>query len=144
MKIISEFKAFAMRWNVIDLAVWVIIWGAFWKIVSSLVSDLITPFIWILIWWVNLSMMSYSIKNMNWWIVSINYGKFLQTLFDFMIIALSIFVIIKLINKAQDTIIKKEKKEEIIEMQKKSDDLLVLEEIRDLLKTQKTVKKEAK
>jgi large-conductance mechanosensitive channel len=61
-----------------------------------------------------------------------------------MIIALSIFVIIKLINKAQDTIIKKEKKEEIIEMQKKSDDLLVLEEIRDLLKTQKTVKKEAK
>lgn len=140
MKIMDEFKAFAMRGNVIDLAVWVVIWGAFWKIVSSLVADVITPVVWILIGWIDFKTLWYTVNNLKWETVTIAYGIFLQSLFDFLIIAFSIFMVVKLINKAQEKVIKKHKAEEKKEEIKKADDILLLEEIRDLLKWDKKEK----
>ena len=132
MKIFEEFKAFAMKWNVVDMAVWVVIGTAFWKIVSSLVSDVITPSVWILVWWVDFTKWGYSMKSpVTWTEVLIAYWKFLQTLFDFVIIAFSIYLVIKIMTKSWEKVIKKWKKEEVI---KKPDDILLLEEIRDLLK----------
>ncbi len=140
MKIIDEFKAFAMRGNVIDLAVWVVIWASFWKIVSSLVADIITPWVGIVVGWLDFTKLWYTMKNIKWEEVTIAYGNFLQTLFDFLIIAFAIFMVIKVINKAQEKVIKKQKDEAKKEEAKKSEDLLVLEEIRDLLKWDKKEK----
>lgn len=140
MKILEEFRTFAMKGNVIDLAVWVVIWGAFWKIVSSLVADVITPTVWILVWWINFTKLGYTIKNLKWEEVTITYGNFLQTTFDFLIIAFSIFMVVKVINRAQEKIIKKQKAEEKKEEAKKADDVVLLEEIRDLLKWDKKTK----
>lgn len=140
MKTLEEFKAFAMKGNVIDLAVWVVIGWSFWKIVSSLVADVITPTVWILVWWINFTKLGYTIRNLKWEEVTITYGNFLQTLFDFLIIAFSIFMVVKLINKAQEKVIKKQKAEEKKEIQKKADDVLLLEEIRDILKWEKLIK----
>ncbi len=140
MKILGEFKTFAMKGNVIDLAVWVVIGWAFWKIVSSLVADIITPTVWILVWWIDFTKLGYTIRNIKWNEVTITYGNFFQTLFDFLIIAFSIFMVVKLINKAQEKVIKKQKAEEKKEILKKADDVILLEEIRDLLKANKWVK----
>ncbi len=140
MKILGEFKTFAMKGNVIDLAVWVVIGWAFWKIVSSLVADIITPTVWILVWWIDFTKLGYTIRNIKWSEVTITYGNFLQTLFDFLIIAFSIFMVVKLLNKAQEKVIKKQKAEEKKEILKKADDIILLEEIRDLLKADKWVK----
>lgn len=140
MKILGEFKTFAMKGNVIDLAVWVVIGWAFWKIVSSLVADIITPTVWILVWGIDFTKLGYTIRNIKWNEVTITYGNFLQTLFDFLIIAFSIFMVVKIINKAQEKVIKKQKAEEKKEILKKADDVILLEEIRDLLKANKWVK----
>jgi len=137
MKLLNEFKSFAMKGNVIDLAVWVVIGTAFGKIVSSLVADIITPTLWVLVWWVDFTKWWYSTTTLAWWEVMIAYGKFLQTMFDFIIIAFSIFIVIKILNKAQEKVIKKAEKDDKKEVVKKSDDLIVLEEIRDLLKSTK-------
>lgn len=139
MKILQEFKTFAMKGNVIDLAVWVVIWGAFWKIVSSLVADIITPAFWILIWGINFKNLGYTIRNLKWDEVTITYGNFLQSMFDFIIIAFSIFMVIKIINKAQEKIIRKEKVEEKKEEIKREENIILLEEIRDLLKDDRKV-----
>lgn len=144
MKILEEFKTFAMKGNVIDLAVWVVIWGAFWKIVSSLVADVITPTVWILVWWINFTKLGYTITNLKWVEVTITYGNFLQTTFDFLIIAFSIFIVVKIINRAQEKVIKKQKADEKKEEAKKADDILLLEEIRDLLKWDKKSKTASK
>lgn len=128
-KFVWDFKKFALKGNVIDLAVAVVIWTAFWKIVSSLVADIITPVFWIILWWVNFSSLKYTI-----WDSSITYWNFLQSIFDFIIIALAIFIFVSIISKASEKIIKKEEEQKIEETPKKSDDILLLEEIRDLLK----------
>lgn len=140
MKIFDEFKSFAMRGNVIDLAVWVVIGAAFWKIVSSLVADIITPTVWVIVWWVNFTKLWYTITDLKGQEVTIAYGNFLQTLFDFIIIAFAIFMVVKVINKAQEKMIKKQKADEKKEIVKKADDVVLLEEIRDLLKGDKWVK----
>ncbi|MGP7818311.1 large conductance mechanosensitive channel protein MscL [Niallia sp. 01092] len=119
----KEFKQFAMKGNVVDLAVGVIIGTAFSKIVSSLVKDVIMPIIGIIIGGLDFTTLSITYKKAN-----ILYGQFIQTVFDFFIIAFSIFMVIKVINKFK-------KKEEIKEEVKKADakeELLM--EIRDLLK----------
>lgn len=94
-KFIEEFKAFAMKGNVIDMAVGVIIGGAFGKIVSSLVADVITPLIGILTGNTDLSSLKIVLSEKN----AINYGAFIQNIIDFVIIALSIFLVIKIANK---------------------------------------------
>lgn len=127
-KELQEFREFVLRGNVLDLAVGVIIGGAFSKIVSSLVNDVLMPLIGILIGGVDFKNLTLTIGD-----AKITYGNFIQNVIDFLIIAACIFVIVKVINK----IIKPLKKEEPKEEPKKPDDIILLEEIRDLLKKKK-------
>lgn len=134
-KFIEDFKSFAMKGNVIDLAVGVVIGGAFGKIVTSLVNDIITPLISLVMGKGNLPDLSIDIagqKGVEGY-VGILYGQFIQNIIDFLIIALSIFVVIKLIGKFKR---KEEKAEEavVIEEEKPSKEQELLTEIRDLLK----------
>jgi len=130
MKIISEFKQFAMRGNVVDLAVGVIIGGALGKIVSSLVSDIIMPPIGIILGGVNFSDLKIVLKPgaREAVPVTLNYGSFLQSAVDFLIIALAIFVMIKGINAVA------KKKEEPAKPAEIPNQEKLLMEIRDLLK----------
>lgn len=133
MKIIQEFKAFAMRGNVIDMAVGIIIGGAFGKIVSSIVNDIIMPPIGLLVGGVNFSDLKFVMKDAVGDIpaVTLNYGNFIQVLFDFLIIAFSIFMVIKVMNAA------KKKEEAPVEEPKApepTNEEKLLSEIRDLLK----------
>ncbi len=93
---LQEFRQFALRGNVIDLAVGVVIGGAFGKIVTSLVNDIITPIIGILLRGIDVSTLAFIVGN-----AKINYGSFLQSIIDFLIIALAIFVAIKQITKVR-------------------------------------------
>lgn len=134
MKIIKEFKAFAVKGNVIDMAVGVIIGTAFGKIVSSLVGDVVMPAFGFILSGMNLSHLSWVIKEAAGQTpaVVVNYGKFLQALLDFLIIAWAVFVAIKVINSL------KERKEEAKAAEAPaalSKQELLLTEIRDLLKT---------
>ena len=131
-KIIGEFKEFISRGNVLDLAVGVIIGGAFSKIVSSLVYDVFMPLIGVIIGGLDFSSLTIKVKD-----ASINYGLFLQNIVDFLLMAICIFIIVKVVNKVRDGL---ENKQEIVEETKevvKSNEELLLEEIRDLLKENK-------
>ena len=132
-KMVQEFKTFISRGNVVDLAVGVVVGGAFSKIVSSLVDNIIMPIVGIIIGGIDFTNLSLTIFN-----VKIQFGLFLQNIVDFLIIAFCIFVVIKLINKFT----RKESKKEEPKKTTKSDEVILLEEIRDLLKkdTQKTTK----
>ena len=117
MKIIDDFKKFALKGNVIDMAVGVVVGGAFSKVVSSVVSDLITPIIGVLTAGVDF-------KELKWVIASkvaedgtvvetaITYGNFIQNVVDFLIIGFSIMFVVKTINKAKDLSEAKKKAEE--------------------------------
>lgn len=120
---VEEFKKFALKGNVVDMAVGVIIGAAFGKIVSSLVTDLLMPIFGILVGGVNLKDLTFT----PFGDVIIKYGVFLQNIVDFVIIAFSIFIFIKVLSKFN-----RKKVEEVT--QKKADDIILLEEIRDLLK----------
>lgn len=121
---IKEFKAFISRGNVIDMAVGVIIGSAFGKIVSSLVDNVLMPAIGVLIGGIDFTSLTLKIND-----AVIAYGVFLQSIIDFLIIAASIFFMTKILNKFD-----RKKKEEVKVEIKKSDEVLLLEEIRDLLK----------
>ena len=127
----SEFKQFIMKGNVIDLAVGVIVGGAFGKIVTSLVNDILMPVIGIIIGGIDFSNLSIDIAD-----AKIMYGSFIQQIIDFLIISLCVFLFVKIIGKFE----KKYKKEKVGEEVKKSDEVLLLEEIRDLLKENKEEK----
>ncbi len=126
----KEFKKFIMRGNVVDLAVGVIIGGAFSKIVSSLVNDLIMPLLGLILGKVNFSDLKYIIRPATEGVaeLAIRYGAFLQSVIDFLIIALSIFLIIKLLASL------KKKKEEVEVIPQPSKEEVLLTEIRDILK----------
>ncbi len=147
-KILQEFKEFAMRGNVVDMAVGVIIGGAFGKIVTSIVNDIIMPLIATLLGNVKFTDLNVVLKkapidpatgeivegtaDITW-----NYGNFIQQVFDFLIVAASIFLVIKLINMAKK---KEEAKPEPApapapEPEPTKEEVL-LTEIRDLLKEQ--------
>ncbi|MBN2165610.1 MAG: large-conductance mechanosensitive channel protein MscL [Marinilabiliaceae bacterium] len=131
MSLLKEFKAFAMRGNVIDMAVGIIIGAAFGKIVSSIVNDIIMPPIGVLVGGVDFKDLSYVIKEAvgETPAVTLNYGNFLQVVFDFLIVAFSIFLIVKAMNSAK-------KKEEAVPAAPPapSKEEVLLTEIRDLLK----------
>ncbi len=99
-KFVKEFKEFAMKGNMIDMAVGVVIGGAFGKIVSSLVSDVIMPPLGVLIGGVNFTDLAVTLKQAVGDVpaVELRYGAFIQTIFDFLIIAFAIFLFVKLIN----------------------------------------------
>ena len=122
----EDFKTFISRGNVVDMAVGVIVGGAFGKIVTSLVNDVLTPIVGVFLGGLNFSELSFGFKD-----AQINYGLFIQTVVDFLIIAACIFAMVKLFEKFKK---KEESKEEVKEEPKKSDEVLLLEEIRDLLK----------
>ena len=122
---IKEFKQFISKGNVIDLAVGVIIGTAFGKIVTSIVNDILMPLIGIVIGGLNFSGLSLKIGE-----ATINYGVFIQNVIDFLIVSLCVFIFIKMISK----LTKKEEKEEEKEETKKDEQIILLEEIRDLLK----------
>src|ERR1700753_2283544 len=101
MAFFKEFKEFAVKGNVVDLAVGVIIGGAFGKIVTSLVTDVIMPPIGLAVGGVNFTALQLTMKDAEGATpaVAIKYGNFLQTVFDFLIVAMSIFLMVKLINR---------------------------------------------
>lgn len=134
MAIVKELRDFMIRGNVVDMAVGVIVGGAFGKIVSSLVSDVVMPPIGVLVGGVDFTELKFVVKEAvgETAAVSINYGQFLQTVFDFAIIATVIFFAIKGLNSLKAK--KEEPKEEVKEEPKPSNEELLLTEIRDLLK----------
>jgi len=134
MKIIQEFKTFAVKGNMIDMAVGIIIGGAFGKIVTSLVNDIIMPPIGLLIGGVNFTDLSIKLKEavgeapaVTW-----NYGNFIQVSIDFLIVAFAIFMVIKVMNAA-----KRKKEETPAVPPAPTKEEILLTEIRDLLKEKK-------
>lgn len=127
---LKEFKIFIMRGNVMDMAVGIIIGGAFGKIITSLVNDIIMPVISILTGSVDFKHLKYVIEPAQGEIpeLAVYYGQFIQNLVDFVIIAFSIFIMIKMINK-----LKAKPKEEAAPA-KPSEEVVLLSEIRDELK----------
>lgn len=132
-KFISAFKEFISKGNVLDMAVGVIIGGAFSKIVSSLVNDVMMPLIGIIIGGHDFTNLSIKVGN-----AKIMYGSFLQNVVDFLIVAFCLFTVIKIINRFKKKQEKNENKEKI---KTPSEEVILLSEIRDLLKTDKTTKK---
>lgn len=121
---IKEFKEFISRGNVIDLAVAVVIGGAFTKIVNSLVNDIIMPIIGVIIGGINFEHLMITVGT-----AEIKYGMFIQAVVNFLLIAFVIFSIIKAINTFN-----KKKEDAPEEPAKPSEDIVLLTEIRDLLK----------
>ena len=131
-KIIREFREFAMRGNVLDMAIGVVMGNAFGKIVSSLVNDIIMPLFGALLgdsMFENLRITLVPAVN-NEGGVFLNYGVFIQTIVDFLIIAFSIFMAVKLINSFR----RRNKKEEQPAEPELTKEEILLTEIRDLLK----------
>lgn len=122
---VNEFKAFAMKGNVIDLAVAVVIGAAFGKIVSSLVDNIIMPLIGLLLGGIDFSTLSYTVGD-----AVVTYGVFLQSVVDFLIVAFVIFMIIRTITKAQGAFEKEEEKAEE-KPAEPSEEVKLLREIRD-------------
>ncbi len=123
MGMLQEFKSFAMKGNVVDLAVGIVIGAAFGKIVSSLVGDIIMPVVGSIVGGVDFSGLAVSIGD-----ASVKYGKFIQSAVDFVIIAAAIFLVVKAINRMQRTAPKPAAPAAPPRQE------LLLEEIRDLLK----------
>jgi len=138
MSMMKEFKDFAVKGNVVDMAVGIIIGGAFGKIVSSLVNDVILPPIGKMLGgvdfkqlFVNLGETSYATlaEAQEAGAATLNYGNFLQNVFDFLIVAFAVFMMVKGINNA-----KKKEEAKPAAPAKPSDEVLLLREIRDSLK----------
>jgi large conductance mechanosensitive channel len=125
---LQEFKKFAMRGNVMDMAVGIIIGAAFGKIVSSFVSDIIMPPIGVLTGGVDFSTLAITLKKAttDTAAITLNYGMFLNTIIDFIIIAFAIFIAVKQINRL--------KKKEEAKPKEPSEEVLLLREIRDSVK----------
>ena len=127
---IKEFKECIARGNVIDMAVGVIIGGAFGKIVTSIVNDVLMPLIGVVIGGIDFTGLKFKIGE-----AEVLYGNFLQNVIDFLIIAFCIFILVKIVNK-----ITKKKEEPVEEAPApKPEDIVLLEEIRDLLKQKEEV-----
>ena len=141
MGFLADFKAFAMKGNVVDMAVGVIIGGAFGKIVTSVVSDIIMPIVGLLVGGVNTSDLKVVLKDavmqgdevvqeaVTW-----NYGAFVQNIIDFLIIAFSVFLMVKAINKMSNLTKKEEEPAAPAPEPEPTAEEKLLTEIRDLLK----------
>lgn len=127
----KEFKNFAMKGNVVDMAVGVVIGAAFGKIVSSFVSDIIMPPLGVLTGGIDFSNLQFTLKkaSADTAAITLNYGNFVNTILDFLIISLSIFLVIRQINRL--------KKKEEAKPPQTAEDILLLREIRDTLKKTK-------
>lgn len=126
-KIFKEFKEFIARGNVVDLAVGVIVGSAFGKIVTSLVNDILMPIIGVILGGIDFTNLTLKFND-----ATIYYGNFIQNVIDFLIVAFCIFIFVKAINALTEKAKKKEEKKDKVPV--KSDEIILLEEIRDLLK----------
>ena len=141
-KFIQEFKEFAMRGNVLDMAIGVVIGGAFGKITTSLVNDVFMPLVGLLIGGVDLSKLNLTLKpqvldeagEVAKEAVTLGIGTFLSTILDFVLVAFCIFLMIKTINKFREKLSKKEEEEPAPEAPAAPTTEELLSEIRDLLK----------
>lgn len=135
MSVVKEFKEFAVKGNVVDMAVGLIIGAAFGKIVSSFVGDVIMPPIGLLLGGVDFSDLAIVLKAAvgDSPAVTLGYGKFIQTVIDFTIVAFAIFLAVKTINKLK----RKEEEKPAAAPPAPSNEELLLAEIRDILKAQK-------
>jgi large conductance mechanosensitive channel protein len=135
--LLTEFKEFAMKGNVIDMAVGVVIGGAFGKIVTSLVNDIIMPLVSVITGNIDFSNLKYVHSYMNSAgekaEIVVKYGSFMNTIIDFLIVAFCIFMVIKVMNSTKKKFEKEEKAEEV----KVDENTELLKEIRDLLKNNK-------
>ena len=134
MKIIDEFKAFALKGNVVDMGIGIIIGGAFGTIVSSLVKDIIMPPIGLLTGGVDFSELTWTLKSASDGAeaVTMNYGLFINNVITFLIVAIAIFLIIKQMNKLRDILDGDD--EPKVEAPKIPEDIKLLTEIRDELR----------
>lgn len=142
-KFFSDFKEFALKGNILDMAVGVIIGGAFGKIVTSLVTDIITPLISLLTGEVTLTGLKHvftpEVLNEAGEVVqaevALTYGNFIQSIIDFFIIALSIFVVLRIIMKSKEKLeaLKKKEEEAVEEAAPEETEISVLKEIKELL-----------
>ncbi|MBL6008820.1 large conductance mechanosensitive channel protein MscL [Bacillus halotolerans] len=123
----KEFKTFAMRGNIVDLAIGVVIGGAFGKIVTSLVNDIIMPLVGLLLGGLDFSGLSFTFGD-----AVVKYGSFIQTIVNFLIISFSIFIVIRTLNQLK----RKKEAEEEAEAEAADAQEELLKEIRDLLKQQ--------
>ncbi|MFK8020016.1 MAG: large-conductance mechanosensitive channel protein MscL [Pseudomonadales bacterium] len=133
MSMMSEFKDFAVRGNVVDMAVGIVIGAAFGKIVSSFVADVVMPPIGLMVGGVDFSKLAITLQEASAEVeaVTINYGSFLQNVFDFVIVAFAIFMVIKGMNS-----MKKEEEAAPEAPAEPSTEEVLLTEIRDLLSKQ--------
>lgn len=134
MKIVDEFKTFIAKGNVLDMAVGIIVGSAFTKIVNSLVADVITPVISLVTGKVNFTNLKYVISEATETTAenALMYGNFIQSVVDFLIIALVVFFMVKFVNKTKERF--EHKEEEPKEPPKPSNEEILLTQIRDLLK----------
>ncbi len=136
MALMKEFRDFAMKGNVVDMAVGIIVGAAFGKIVSSLVKDVIMPPIGLAIGGVDFSNLKILLKAATEQTeeVAIMYGQFIQTVVDFLIVAGAVFVAVKVMNN-----LKKKQEKEPEKAPDPSEDILLLREIRDAIKSKNSV-----
>lgn len=136
MSMISEFKSFAMRGNVVDMAVGIVIGGAFGKIVSSFVADVLMPPIGLLLGQVDFSDLAVTLKAASEGAeaVTLRYGMFIQTIVDFVIIAFAIFMVVKAMNTVMNQAEKEEEKAPPAPPEPSKEEVL-LTEIRDALRS---------
>ena len=123
---IEEFKAFAMKGNVIDLAVAVVIGAAFGKIVSSLVDNIVMPLVGILLGGIDFTSLTVAVGD-----ATVTYGVFLQNVIDFLIIAFAIFVAVKVLRQLEQKEAEKPEEEKVAEP---TEEVKLLREIRDSLR----------
>lgn len=120
---LNEFKSFAMKGNVVDLAVGIIIGGAFGTIVASLVGDILMPLIGVVTGGIDFSGLAFTLGS-----ATVAYGKFIQATFSFIIVAFALFILVRGINRL------KKKEAEVVAEKGPTEDIKLLTEIRDLLK----------
>lgn len=120
---LNEFKSFAVKGNVVDLAVGIIIGGAFGTIVSSLVGDILMPLIGVITGGIDFSGLAFTLGS-----ATVAYGKFIQATFSFVIVAFALFILVRGINRL------KKKEEKVVAEKGPSEETKLLAEIRDLLK----------
>lgn len=131
---LKEFKEFAVKGNVVDMAIGIIVGAAFGKIISSLVADIIMPPIGLLLGGIDFSNFTITLKEATGTseAVTLNYGPFINTIIDFLIITFSLFVVIKQLNRLKRR--KENKSSESSKPAEPTEEVLLLREIRDQLK----------
>lgn len=136
-KFLDEFKEFAMKGNVLDMAVGVIVGTSFSSIVNSLVNDIFMPLIAALTGEVQFTELKLVLKGLDDTAITINYGNFIQTVVNFLIVAFCLFMVVRSINRVKKSLEHTKEEEKTAEEAKPSDELVALNKIIELLEENK-------